>query len=57
VPDEYFYAVIVRYDGREEVLYSEVLTPGGTYVYRPGPETTSQQDYKAGVRAMALSRE
>ena len=50
VPDEYFYAVIVRYDGHEELLYAELLTPGGTYVYRPGPESTS-------VRAMALSRE
>ncbi len=50
VPDEHFYAVIVRYDNHEEVLYQEVLTPGGTYVYRPGPESTS-------VRAMALSRE
>jgi len=57
VPNEYFYAIIVRYDGNEEVLYLEKLTPGGTYVYRPGPETTSQQHYKAGVRAMALSRE
>ena len=57
VPDEYYYAVIVRYDGHEEVLYLEVLTPGGTYVYRPGPETTSQEHYKAGVRAMALIRE
>ncbi|MEE9198764.1 MAG: LicD family protein [Dehalococcoidia bacterium] len=57
VPDEYFYAVIVRYDDHEEVLYLEVLTPGGTYVYRPGPEITSVQHYKAGVRAMALSRE
>lgn len=57
VPDEYFYAVTVRYGGHEEVLYSEVLTPGGTYVYRPGPEPTSPQDYKAGVRAMALTRE
>ncbi len=50
VPDEHFYAVIVRYDNHEEVLYQEVLTPGGTYVYRPGPESTS-------VRAMALSWE
>ena len=50
VPDEHFYAVIVRYDNHEEVLYQEVLTPGGTYVYRPGPESTS-------VRAKALSRE
>ena len=57
VPEEEFYAVIVRYDDHEEVLYGEVLTPGRTYVYRPGPETTSLQHYKAGVRAMALSQE
>jgi hypothetical protein len=50
VPDKYYYAVIVRYDDHEEVLYNEVLTPGGTYVYRPGPESIK-------VRAMALSRE
>jgi len=50
VPDEYYYAVIVRYGDHEEVLYNEVLTPGGIYVYRPGPESTK-------VRAMALSRE
>ena len=57
VPDEYFYAVIVRYDDHEEILYEEVLTPGATYVYRPGPKITAAQHYKAGVRAMALSRE
>ncbi|MCH9035883.1 MAG: LicD family protein [Chloroflexi bacterium] len=57
VPDEYFYAVIVTYDDHEEVLYEEVLTPGATYVYRPGPKITAEQHYKAGVRAMALSRE
>jgi hypothetical protein len=57
VPDEYFYAVIVTYDDHEEVLYEEVLTPGATYVYRPGPTITAEQHYKAGVRAMALSRE
>jgi len=50
VPDEYFYAVIVRYDDHEEVLYNEVLIPGERYVYRPGSESTP-------VRAMALSRE
>ncbi len=57
VPDEYFYAVIVRYDDHEEVLYEEVLAPGGSYVYRPGPKITAAEHYKAGVRAMALSRE
>ena len=57
MPDEYYYAVIVRYGDHEEVLYEEVLTPGEMYVYRPGPVITPQQHYKAGVRAMALSRE
>ena len=57
VPEEYYYAVIVRYGDHEEVLYTEVLTPGGTYVYRPGPEVSPEEHYKAGVRAMALSRE
>ena len=57
VPEEYYYAVIVRYGEHEEVLYTEVLTPGGTYVYRPGPEVSPEEHYKAGVRSMALSRE
>ena len=57
VPDEYFYAVIVRFDGYEEVLYLEVLTPGGGYVYKQGLEITSPQDSEAEVRSMALSRE
>ena len=57
VPEEHLYAVIVRYDDHEEVLYEEVLTPGETYVYRPGPIVAPEQHYKAGVRAMALSRE
>ena len=57
VPEEYYYAVIVRYGDHEEVLYEEVLTPGGAYVYRPGPVVSPEEHYKAGVRAMALSRE
>ena len=57
MPEEFYYAVIVRYGNHEEVLYSEVLTPGGTYVYRPGPEVSPEEHYKAGVWAMALSRE
>ncbi len=57
VPDEYFYAVIVSYGDHEEVLYEEILAPGQTYVYRPGPVVTPEEHYKAGVRAMALTRE
>ena len=50
VPDENYYAVVVRYGNHEEVLYNEVLTPGAGYVYKPGPEPNK-------VRAMALIRE
>ncbi len=34
-PDNY--ALAVTANCREEVLYEEALTPGGTYVYRPDP--------------------
>ncbi len=57
VPVTIFFAVIVRYEGHEEILYEERLTSGETYVYRPGPIVTAEEHYKAGVRAMALTRE
>jgi len=57
IPEKYDYAVNVKYDDHEELLYTEELIPGGTYVYRPGPEVSPEEHYKAGVRAMALSRE
>jgi hypothetical protein len=57
LPNKYFCAVIIRYDGHEEVLYEELLTPSETYVYSPGPIVTAEEHYKAGVRAMALTRE
>jgi hypothetical protein len=57
VPNEATYAVVIRYEGHQEVLYEEWLTPRTTYIYRPGPIVTPEQHYKAGVRAMALSRE
>ncbi len=34
LPSADFYALIIRYDGHEEVLYQEQLAPGGQYVYR-----------------------
>ena len=57
IPEKYDYAINVKYDDHEELLYTEELMPGGTYVYRPGPEVSPEEHYKAGVRAMALSRE
>ena len=57
IPEKYDYAVNVKYADHEELLYTEELIPGGTYVYRPGPEVSPEEHYKAGVRAMALTRE
>ena len=57
IPEKYDYAINVKYDDHEELLYTEELIPGGTYVYRPGPDVSPEEHYKAGVRAMALSPE
>ena len=57
VPNESYYAMVVRYPGHQEVLYEEVLAPRVNFVYRPGPIVTPEQHYKAGVRALALTRE
>ena len=57
IPEKYDYAVNVKYRDHEELLYTEELTPGATYVYRPGPVVSPEEHYKAGVRAMALSHE
>ena len=37
LPSYDFYALIIRHDSHEEVLYEERLGPGGAYVYRPDP--------------------
>jgi hypothetical protein len=57
IPEKYDYAINVKYDDHEELLYTEELMPAGTYVYRPGPDVSPEEHYKAGVRAMALTRE
>ena len=36
VPGTYWFALVVKYPGHEEVLYMEELEPGGRYVYRAG---------------------
>ena len=38
---EEWYSLIISYDNHEEVLYQEVLSPGGSYVYRPDSSIAS----------------
>ena len=54
VPHTSCYAMTIRYEKHQEILYEEWLSPSINYVYRPGPIVTPEQHYKAGVRAMAL---
>ena len=35
VPRNDWYAMVVKYDQHEELLYEEWMAPGGTYIYRP----------------------
>jgi hypothetical protein len=44
-----YHALVVRYDGHEEVLYEEKIERGGNYVYHPNPSSTA-------YRIMALAR-
>ena len=39
LPQDWFYALIIRYDDHEEVLYEEQMSPGKTYIYRPDPSS------------------
>ena len=57
VPNEAVYAMVIRYEEHQEVLYEELLAPRTKFIYHPGPIVTPDQHYKAGVRAMALIRE
>ena len=41
LPRSDWYALIIRYDDHEEVLYQEKLGPGVSYVYNPDPLTAS----------------
>ena len=57
VPDRAYYAVVIAFRDHREVLYEEVLERSGRYEYRPGPVVTTEEHYKAGVRAVALTPE
>ena len=50
LPIKDFYALVIKFDDHEEILYQELLTPGASYVYTPDPLT------KNG-RCMVLSEE
>ena len=54
VPHTACYAMVIRYEKHQEILYEEWLSPSINYIYRPGPIITPEQHYKGGVRAMAL---
>ena len=41
LPANDVYALVIRDDGGEEVLYEEELAPGKTYIYRPDPAISS----------------
>ena len=36
-----FYALVIKVDGHEEILYQELMSPGISYVYEPDPSVAS----------------
>ena len=41
LPYKDFYALVIKCDDLEEILYQEILAPGGSYIYRPDPSVAS----------------
>ena len=50
LPEDRWYSLVINHGSHEEVLYTERLAPGTTYVYRPDPSI-------ATARYLALSKE
>jgi len=50
LPYNDFYAVVIKFEDHEEILYQELLSPGASYIYTPDASITNG-------RLMALSEE
>jgi hypothetical protein len=50
LPYKDFYAVVIKFDDHEEILYQELLSPGASYIYTPDASINNG-------RLMALSEE
>ena len=50
LPYKDFYALVIKFDDHEEILYQELMSPGASYVYTPDPS-------KNNGRLMVLSEE
>ena len=50
LPYKDFYAVVIKFEDHEEILYQELLSPGESYIYRPDASITNG-------RLMVLSEE
>ena len=50
LPYKDFYALVIKFDDHEEILYQELMSPGASYVYTPDPSINNG-------RLMVLSKE
>lgn len=50
LPYQDFYALVIKFDNHQEILYQELMSPGASYVYTPDPSTNNG-------RLMVLSEE